>query len=208
MAQPDDTLKFDPNRSVFTSPAARFTFLDHPLVGLLKINTDSKVIVPIDGKAYPQYPLKLPKELMDVPQPNVRTCGQFQTPDGNFGCQAAAGGGCPILQRYGRVGPVNVIAERNGKADSFPCYTYYVGMAASGRPTSQVHYQLDGYNILMDRTTIPENIRDPLTKREHVRQSEVPDLAPWYEENKVGRFATNGAEKKKRGRPRKAEIVS
>lgn len=187
---------FDPNRTPFTSPAARFTYLEHPVAGTLMINSDTKVITPIAGKQYVQIPLKLPKELMDVPQPNVKTCG---VPDGqNKGCHSAVNGGCPIVLQYGRIGPCNLIMEKNGKVNSIPCYHAYVGITPTGRPTSQAHYLMDGHQILTDRTTIPENMVDPGTKREYVVQTEVPDLAPFYDHLKQPK-----KESKKRGRPRK-----
>jgi len=201
MAQPKLDTEFDPESTPFTSPAARFTYLEHPDVypGKLKVNTDTLEIVRIKGQAYPQFPLKLPQNLMNVTQRYVRTCG---TPDknGNAGCEAAVNGGCAILRQYGRIGPVNVIVEKDGKVDSAKCHHVYCGISDQGRPTSQAHMLLDGWNILMDRTTIPENIRDAQTRRETVRYTEVPDLAPWYEQKKVGRFAEKPPEPKRRGR--------
>lgn len=197
MAQPKSQTEFDPNRTPFTAPAARYTYWEHPLVGKLMIHSDTKVVTPMPGgQMYPQFPLKIPAELMAVGQPHIRTCGK---PEGdNKGCTAAAGGGCPILQQYGRVGPCNVIIEKNGNVDSVPCYSAYCGVSPHGRPTSQVHYLQDGWNILTDRTTIPQNMKDPVTKREHVRHVEVPDLAPFYDYLKQPK-----PEKKKRGRPKK-----
>lgn len=200
MAQPKSQTTFDPERTPFTSPAARFTYLEHPATypGKLKINSDSRQVVPMKGQPYPNFPIKLPEELMSVEQPYIRTCGKPQK-DGNLGCEASVNGGCPLLGQYGRIGPVNIILEKDGHADSAPCYIVYCGIADSGRPTSQAHMLIDGWNILTDRTTIPENIRDPETKLETVRQTEVPNLAPWYEQAGVGRF---GNQPKKTGRPK------
>lgn len=205
MGQPKSQTAFDPNRTPFTSPAARFTYMKHPVAGQLKINSDTKQIVPIPGQLYPGSPLKLIPELMAVPQPNVRTCGKAGDDVGQ-GCLSATNGGCPILTQYGRIGPVNLILEKNGKVDSAPCHTAYCGISAHGRPMSQVHYLLDGWQILTDRTTIPENVRDvdPVTGkagREYVRQTEVPDLAPFYDHLKQ-------PPKKKRGRPKKEAAVA
>jgi hypothetical protein len=183
MEQPKSQTQFDPNRTPFTSPAARFTYLDHPATypGQLKINSDTMQIVPMSGKGrYPGFPLMLPEALMKVEQPHVRTCGKPGTGVG-LGCEAAVNGGCPILQQYGRVGPCNIIIEKDGKVDSAPCHAVYCGISDAGRPTAQVHYLLDGWQILTDRTTIPENIRDPKTRQETVRYTEVPNLAPFYD---------------------------
>jgi hypothetical protein len=202
MEQPKSQTAFDPNRTPFTSPAARFTYINHPTAGLMKVNSDTKQIVPVDGQRYPGMPLKLIPELMAVPQPHVRTCGKSGDEVG-LGCLSATNGGCPILTQYGRVGPVNLILEKNGKVDSAPCHTTYCGMSAHGRPMSQVHYLIDGWQILTDRTTIPENVRDPITRKESVRQTEVPDLAPFYDHLKVAK-----PEKKKRGRPKKVQVAT
>jgi hypothetical protein len=198
MARKSQT-QFDPTRNPFSGPAPRYGYLKHPTTGKnMMVNNDTLVIMPVPDEApYPDVPTRLPERLMQVDQPNIRTCGMPKR-DGstliNAGCLAAEGGGCPIYQQYGRVGPVNVIAEKNGHPDSLPCHLFYCGRTPTGRPTSQAHYQLDGFNILTDRTTIPENVAeiDPVTGRkirEYVRETEVPDLAPFYEEAKVGRFA-------------------
>jgi hypothetical protein len=201
----DPTEKFDPNRTPHNSPAADFKYWHHPQVGDLMINAGTNVVTPVPGKPYPQYPLKVPAELMEVDQPNIRTCG---TPKpGDAGCTAAVGGGCPILRKYGRVGPCNVIVEKHSKVDSIPCYMAYCGITVHNRPTSQAHYLMDGWRVLTDRTTIPENVLEPGTRTKVVRYTEVPDLAPFYEEAKVGRFAQPEPEKPKRGRPRKVAVA-
>lgn len=196
MAQPKSQTEFDPSRTPFTSPAARFTYMDHPMTypGQLKINSDTLQIVPMkaSGQNYPMFPLKLPDKLMSVEQRHVRTCGTPGAPGVGLGCESAVNGGCAILTQYGRVGPCNIIIEKDGKVDSAPCHSVYCGISNAGRPTQQVHYLLDGWQILTDRTTIPENIKDPVTRRETVRYTEVPDLAPFYDhlkkaEKRMGR---------------------
>ena len=194
------SLEFDPNRSPFSTPAPRMGYLDHPEVapGKLMVNNDTLQVVPIPSeKPYPMRPLRLPDKLMAVDQPHVHTCG-YPKRDGdrllNAGCWASEGGGCPILNQFGRIGPVNLIVEKNGKVDSCRCYHFYTGITPSGRPSSQVHMQLDGWNMLTDRTTIPQNIMNPDTKREQVVETEVPELPPFYRKAEP---------KKKRGRPRK-----
>ena len=204
-SQTDFNPTFDPNRTPHNSPAANFQYWKHPTAGKLMVDSSTKVVTPIPGKMYVQMPLKVPKEMMDVDQPHIRTCG---TPTGTHkGCNAAEGGGCPILRQYGRVGPVNVIIERHSNVNSVPCYHAYCGMTEMGRPTSQAHSLLDGWRILTDRTTIPENVIDPGTNRLAVRETEVPDLAPFYEEAGAGRFNGNGSAPKKRGRPKKVLVA-
>ena len=137
MAGPKSQTEFDHSRTPFTTPAPRYTYLQHESAGQLKVNSDSLMVVPFGQKPYPGYPLRLPQALMEVDQPYVSTCGK-PTED-TRGCEAAVGGGCPLLQKYGRIGPVNIIVEKDGKVDSAPCYTVYCGVATSGRPTSQVY---------------------------------------------------------------------
>jgi len=204
MGQPKSQTAFDPNRTPFTSPAARFTYIQHPVAGRMKVNSDSKTIVPISGQRYPGFPLKLIPELMAVPQPHVRTCGKGGDEVG-LGCLASIGGGCPILIQYGRIGPVNVIIEKNGAVDSAPCHVVYCGISQQGRPTSSTHYLQDGWQILTDRTSIPGNTReiDPVTGKlgKHlVIQTEVQDLAPFYDHLKQ-------PPKPKRGRPKKVQVA-
>lgn len=202
-SQTDFNPAFDPNRTPHNSPAANFQYWQHPTAGKLMVDSSTKVVTPIPGKMYVDIPLRLPKEMMQADQPYIRTCGD--PTNANKGCEAAVGGGCPILRQYGRVGPVNVIIEKHSNVDSVPCFHAYCGRTEMGRPTSQAHYLMDGWRILTDRTTIPERVIDPDTKRVVVRYTEVPDLAPFYEEAKVGRFAVK-PEPKKRGRPKKVVV--
>lgn len=200
MAGPRKQTDFDPARTPYTTPAPRFTYIEIPVHGRLMVNSDTLVVTPMKGgKAYPGVPVKLPKELMEVHQPFIRTCGTpIEDTRGNTiekGCLSAIGGGCPILNQYGRVGPCHVIVEKNGHADSIPCHLAYTGMSPVGRPTTSTAYLQDGWNILTDRTTIPNNIKDTVTRRELVVEMEVPDLAPFYDHLKQP--------KKKRGRPKK-----
>lgn len=204
MEQPKDQLKFDPNRNPFNTPAARFAYVDVPLVGKVKVNTHTNVVVPIKDQPYPRRPIKLPEALMEVDQPNIMTCGEpKETSKGvwrNLGCEAAVNGGCPILRQYGRIGPVQLIVERDGKPDSAPCHAVYCGVSDAGRPTSQAHMLLDGWTILSDRTSIPQNVYRKELNACVIEETEVPYLAPWYAEAKVGRFADPVVEAPRRGR--------
>lgn len=196
-------IEFDPTRDPFSGPAPDFGYLEHPEVApsKLMVNNATLVIEPIeDERPYPGRPLRLPERLMQVDQPHVHTCGSPKREGNqllNKGCWAAEGGGCPLLQQYGRSGPFNLIVERRGRVDSCRCYHFYTGKTTTGRPTSQVHMQGAGWRIITDRTTIPENVRDidPVTGkagRERIRHTEVPELPPFYpqptqEKPKIGR---------------------
>jgi len=212
METPKSQTQYDPNLTPFNSPASRFAYLEIDKQ-IVKVNVDSKVVVPMEDNPYPGTPMRLPPELMAVDQPYIRTCGRATTT--NKGCLAAEGGGCSILSRYGRVGWVNVIVEKDNKVDSAPCHNVFCGVSSMGRPTTQSQMLLKGWRILTDRTTIPENVLNPATNQLEVRYTEVPNLAPFYEDGKVGRFAEKAAEEpKRRGRPKgsknanREEVVS
>lgn len=178
--------EFDPNRDPYTNPVPRFTYIELPVHGRIMVNSDTGVVTPMPDsgeKPYPGIPVRLPKKLMDVDQPFIRTCGVPS--DTNRGCLSAIGGKCEILNRYGRVGPVNLIIEKYGRVDSLPCHAYYTGVSKFGRPTTSTSYQQLGYRVLTDRTTIPQNILDPVAlengkKKNTVVEVEVADLAPFY----------------------------
>jgi hypothetical protein len=199
MEQPKDQTEFNPSSSPFNQPAARYTYLKHPEAGLLMVDSRTQVVTPMKDQPYPGYPLELPPALMAVKQKFIRTCGVPEK-DGNMGCEAAVNGGCAILNHYGRIGPRNMIVVRNGKVDSCKCHHFYCGISDSGRPTSQAHMQLDGWEILTDRTRIPQNIVNEKTGMLEEVETEVPNLAPFYEEAKVGRFATPPPAPIRRGR--------
>jgi hypothetical protein len=206
MAGPEqDKLKFDPSRTPFTTPAPRFTYLENAQAGQIMVNSDTMEVIPLPMQMYPNMPLKVPKSIAEIDQRAIRTCSYPSAT--NKGCDSAVNGGCPLIQRYGRgCGPFNLIMEKNGTVDSTACYAFYCGITESGRLTSQAHFQKDGWNLLMDRTTIPDptyKVVDGKRVKEVV-QREVPDLPPFYEEAKVGRFAK--PQEKKRGRPRKSEV--
>jgi len=204
MAGPEDSLAFDPSRTPFTTPAPRYVYINHPYAGRIQLNPDTKEIVPIPNTPYPNMPLKFGKDISEIDQRFIRTCS-VPGPR-NKGCDAAVNGGCPLINKYGRgAGPFNLIVERNGIVDSSACFAVYCGITDAGRPTSQVHLLMDGWNILGDRTHI-EYTENAIVNGERVRRtvkSEVPDLPPFYEAAKVGRFAEPKPEPKKRGRPKK-----
>lgn len=201
-AGPKDQMQFDPHRTAFTSPAPQYTYIDLPLHGRLMINSDTKEIVPIPGAPpLPAVPLQLPQALMDVPQPNVRTCGP---PGEKFGagCTCAQRGGCAIYNQFGRIGPKNLIIEKFGRVDSIPCHLYYSGRTASGRPAHGAGYALDGWRVLTDRTTTEHesSSKGPDGKKLTTKfKMEVANLAPYYDHLKK----PIEPEKPKRGRPKK-----
>lgn len=203
MAEPDK-LTFDPMRTPFTNPAPHFTYIEHEQGGKLQVDTNTNEIVPMRNSLYPNMPLKLPKKLWEREQRHIRTCS-YPGP-GNKGCDAAINGGCPLIMQYGRgAGPFNLIVEKNGNIDSMPCFAVYCGITEANRPTSQVHLLIDGWQILGDRTSIKQKTykMENGVKVMQEFSMEVPDLPPFYEENKVGRFSVQEAPKKKRGRPKK-----
>lgn len=206
VAGPKDSMQFDPNRTAHTSPAPQFTYIDLPLHGRLMVNSDTKEIVPIPGaKPLPAVPLRLPQALMDVPQPNVRTCG---TPGEKYGagCTCSQRGGCAIYNQFGRIGPKNLIIEKFGRVDSVPCHLFYVGYTASGRPAHGAGLSLDGWRVITDRTTTEHESQSRGANGEKITtkfKMEVDNLAPYYDHLKVPNEAP-----KKRGRPKKSKEVA
>jgi hypothetical protein len=199
-AGPKDTMKFDPHRTSHTSPAPQYTYIDIPLHGKMMVNSDTKQIIPIPGAPpLPAVPLQLPQALMDVAQPNVRTCGPPGEKNG-AGCTCAQRGGCAIYNQFGRIGPKNLIIEKWGRVDSIPCHLYYVGLTASGRPAHGAGYSLDGWRVLTDRTAV-ERTSSSTVNGQKISTSfmqEVDNLPPYYDHLKK-----NGSEApKKMGRPK------
>jgi hypothetical protein len=179
------------------------------------VNKDTHLVARIPNKPpYPGFPIDLPRRteeenriadaIMRVPQPHIMLCGK-PGPEVGAGCPAAVGNGCPILLQYGRVGPRNMILEKYGKIDSFPCYQTYCGITPMGRPTSQGTRLLKDWTVLTNRTTIVQNIHNPVTLMEEEVETEVPNLAPFYDavKKKRAEAAESVAPKRKRGRPRK-----
>lgn len=205
MAGPEDALKFDPSRTPFTTPVPHYTYIEHPQVaGMIKLNPDTMKVAPNPEGSYPNMPLRLPKSISDVDQNAIRTCSIPSAT--NKGCDSAVNGGCPLINRYGRgCGPFNMVVEKNGIVDSARCFAIYCGITDSGRPASQAHFLMDGWRIMTDRTTIKERtVKVVGNKKEYEFITvEVPELPPFYEEAKVGRFADKPPEKPKRGRPKK-----
>jgi len=201
-------LEFDPNRTAFNAPEADFGTFDagiHGENGKLVYNTRTMVVQVPEG-GLPQYPIEIPDAFMQVDQPHVFTCSEPKV-DGmhfpiNKGCPAW--NGCAIVKHFKNWHkPCNVIIQKGTKIDSVPCHSAYVGMSSTGRPTSQVHYLLDKWRILTQQTWIPS--RQKIDGKMVEIRVEVPDLAPFYEANKVGRFAEEQP-KKRRGRPPKATV--
>lgn len=175
--------EFDPNRDPYSNPAPRFTYVDLPVHGRIMVNSDTGVVTPMPDsgeKPYPGVPVRLPKALMAVDQPHIRKCGL--PTENNKGCLSAIGGRCEILNRYGEVGPVNLIIEKYGRIDCIPCHAYYTGISKYGRPTTSTSYQQMGYRVVTDRTTVPHNIVELVDgrKKHSVVEMEVTNLAPFY----------------------------
>lgn len=201
-----DEMAFDPNRTPLTSPVPGFQYVpsSHGVNGKLVINSNTGVIQPIENG--PGFPIEVPVELLNQDQPFVHTCGPEKRDSSgmwiNRGCPAYSG--CAIVQWFkDHKKPVNVIITKNGKIDSAPCFTVYCGVSQTGRPTSQVHYHMDGWHILTDRTTIPQKIKSQETGRWEEVETEVPNLAPFY----AKAIAEKQAPAKKRGRPKKEPVA-
>lgn len=195
--------QFDPNRTPYFRPAPGFRHIAS-IHGKITINEGTGVVQPIENG--PAFPVEIPVELVDKNQPHVYTCSEEKKDSGgmllNKGCPAF--NGCAIVQwfkdpKYRR--PTNVIVTRRGQVDSVPCFAFYSGThPVTGRVTSQVHMQQDGWSIISDRTTIPQKIK--VEGRWQEVETEVPNLAPFYDAIKAQKAATPEPPKK-RGRPKR-----
>lgn len=196
-----DVNKFDPNRSPFSAQRKTWDLIPHPQGenGYIKVDRATKQVQPIADLAFPIW---LPEGLRNVDQPNVFTCSQ--PGPNNRGCHAW--NGCPIAEKWPKNQPCNVIVMKEGIVDSVRCFHAYTGMTRSGRPTSQAHYVMSGWEVMTDRTTIEQNVVEGFVdeggvkrSREYKRTVEVPDLAPFYVKEEAP---------KRRGRPRKNDRES
>lgn len=193
--------KFDPNRTPLSMPAPGYRHIQS-IHGKITLNENTGMVMPIENG--PNFPIEIPVEFVDFNQPFVHTCSEEKKDNAgmvlNRGCPAW--NGCAIVQwykdkKYRR--PTNVILERNGFVDSAPCYCAYSGYnPQTMRPNSQVKMLQSGWRILTDRTTIPQNML--VDGKWQVVETEVPNLAPFYDELKEKRAEDKP---KKAGRPRK-----
>lgn len=200
----DEKNQFDPNRTPFSRPAPGYRYM-RSIHGQITINEMTGVVEPIENG--PGYPIEIPVEFLEQDQPFVHTCSPEKKDSGgmllNRGCPAWSG--CAIVQwfkdrKYRR--PTNVILTKKGQIDSAPCFVAYCGVSPYGRPTSSVHMLLDGWSILKDRTTIPQKIR--VNGEWQWVETEVPNLAPFYDEIKQKKAEEAAAPTpKRRGRPKK-----
>lgn len=196
--------RFDPNRTPLSTPAPGYQHF-RSVHGKITVNENTGVVLPIENG--PNFPVEIPVEFVDFNQPFVHTCSEEKKDSSgmvlNKGCQAW--NGCAIVQWFkGRQyrKPTNVIVEKNGHIDSVPCFSAYGGYnPVTMRPTSQVRMLYDGWKILQDRTTIPQNML--VDGRWQVVETEVPNLAPFYDDLKLKKAAAAAEVKPKRGRPKK-----
>jgi len=198
--------QFDPNRTPYFRPAPGFRHTQS-IHGKITINDGTGVVQPIENG--PGFPIEIPTELVEINQPHVYTCSEEKKDSGgmllNRGCPAW--NGCAIVQwfkdsKYRK--PTNVIVGRRGQVDSVPCFAFYSGThPVTGRVTSQVHMQQDGWSILADRTTIPQKMK--VDGKWQEIETEVPNLAPFYDQVKAQKAE---AKPKRKGRPRKEAAIA
>ena len=178
----------NPNRTPFSPLHQEFVYIPHP-DGLNKLLKVDKATGEIQQKSIMvAHPIWLPENLRDVPQPYAASCSA--PAPGNRGCWAF--NGCPIAKF--RPQPKNVIIHKDGYFDSVKCFHAYTGKSKSGFPTSQSAYLTRGWEIVTDRTTIPQNFVKRVVDKEtgeisyfeETREVEVPDLADFYPKKNGG----------------------
>lgn len=176
-----------------TGEAIKPEHVEIPGVGYLSYDPNTLYINPArDGHAPINKPVKMTGEFFGTKQPYLPTCSE--PGPGNVGCSKWHG--CKIGQMYKHVGPGYVIAKKLGTVTMMPC-TDYFETTRGGRPTSQLHYGMEGYKLDTSRTTIDVLSRDwaiekgiltdessrekIMATKPRVCQREVGDLLPpWW----------------------------
>lgn len=167
----------DPN-AVIEAPGREYGYVRIP--GIPSPIRYDKLTLVVEPVSEALGPLKLPKPFSDVAQPFVQTC-TLPVAGVNMGCHSAST--CPF-RFYHWLGTFNVIIHLDGRITFCSCHEYWHGLNKAKRPTSNIHYRLDGYDILLDRTTVPveKAVADKDGKLIDVvvEEFEVPNLGPMY----------------------------
>jgi hypothetical protein len=169
--------KFDPNPP--SGEIGEPEYLEHPSEGFIPYDPNTLYIAPLKHR----NPIILPGKFAGTKQPGVSTCSE--PVQGNIGCAKWAG--CPF-KKYPYVGPGSVIMKHKATVSAAPCYHFYES-TRNGRPTSQMHYGMNGWKLDTTRTTIDVLGSVPVTNplgqtvsvKKGIWQMEIADLLPpWW----------------------------
>ena len=167
-------------------------YFEHPSEGWISFDPNTLYISPHrEGKKPISKPIAMVGKFFGTKQPMLPTCSE--PGPGNAGCSKWAG--CP-MKKYPHVGPGTVIMRKHGTVSSVNCYDFFE-TTRGGKPTSQMHYGLDGWKLDTSRTTIDvlgrtaqiesgkldvESSREKvISSKPHVWQMEIGGLLPpWW----------------------------
>jgi hypothetical protein len=150
--------KFNPGQ--VSQEAQVKEWFDHPTEGFIAFDPNTLYLDPVKHSR----PIEMPEKFVGTRQPFVRTCSEPS--EKNLGCGKWAG--CPF-KKFPYVGPGNVIMKKHGTVSMSACYDYYES-TRGGRPVSQNHYGIDGWELATDRTTI-----DVLGRTAHVKSKKLTE---------------------------------
>ena len=125
-------------------------YFDHPAEGFLAYDPNTLYISATrEGKKPITHPIMMVGKFFGTKQPHVPSCSE--PTEGNRGCSKWPG--CKVGQKYRHVGPGPVIMEKHGTVSAVNCYDFFETTRA-GKPTSQLHYGMEGWKLNTNRTTI------------------------------------------------------
>lgn len=131
-------------------------WMEHPDEGWISYDPRTLYInkTPAEGGVKHNRPIKLHGQFVGTKQPYVRTCSE--PTEGNAGCPKWAG--CPF-KKFPHVGPGLLRIKKRGTVSMARCDDYYES-TRQGRPTSQMHLGMDGWELDLSDTTFPQLGRD------------------------------------------------
>ena len=167
-------------------------YFEHPTEGYLSYDPGTLYIsANRDGQKPISHPIQMTGKFFGTKQPNVPTCSE--PGEGNKGCSKWAA--CPMKQ-WRHIGPGTVIMKKHGTVSAANCYDYWETLRG-GRPSSQMHLGMDGWELDTSRTTIDvlgrgwaiaegvinkkstqEEIRNTRPRKEELEMGGL--LAPWW----------------------------
>lgn len=131
-------------------------WIEHPTEGYISFDPRTMYInkSPTEGGVKHAKPIKLFGKFVGTKQPYVNTCSE--PTEGNAGCPSWAG--CPF-KKWPYVGPGLVRMKKRGTVSMSSCVDYFES-TRGGRPTTQLHHGMDGWELDFSDTTFPQLGRD------------------------------------------------
>lgn len=133
-----------------SAPSVVPEYFEHPTEGWLEYDPNTLYINPArQGHKPVNHPIAMTGKFFGTKQPMVPTCSEPS--ESNKGCPKWYG--CP-MKNFPHVGPGIVIMKKMGRRDMSHCYDFFE-TTRGGKPTSQSHHGLDGWELDVEHTTIP-----------------------------------------------------